>query len=141
MTGPIDGKTRTDEIKLGSERSFGIVFAVVFAIIGLFPYFKGNEPYLWALGAAFAFLIISLVIPRMLRPFNILWFKFGLLLHKIISPLIMGMVFFTVVTPIAIMMRLSGKDPLCLRFDANASSYWIKRDPPGPPGQSMRNQF
>lgn len=141
MTGPIDGKSRNEEVKIGSERSFGMVFAVVFALIGSWPYFKGNDPHLWALGTAIAFFVISLIIPRMLRPLNLLWFRFGLLLHKIISPLIMGLVFFLVVTPIAFVMRLSGKDLLNLRFDPQASSYWIKRDPPGPDSQSMSNQF
>lgn len=134
-------RQRTEDVKLGSERAFGIVFAVVFAIIALWPLIGGNTPRIWALVIAAAFLAVSLIRPRVLRPLNLLWFRFGMLLHRIISPVILGLMFFVSVTPIALLMRVFGKDPLRLKFDPEAESYWITRDPPGPEPESLKNQF
>lgn len=132
---------RDDGVKVGSEKGFGIVFAVVFAIIALFPLFGGGPVRVWALAIAAAFLVCGFFIPAALRPLNRVWFKFGLLLHKIVSPLIMGLLFYVTVTPIALIMRLAGKDPLRLKMDRTATSYWIERDPPGPAPESMKQQF
>lgn len=129
-------------VQMGSERSFGIVFAVVFALIGLWPLTgEGGTARLWALGAGFAFLVVALVQPRALRPFNILWFKFGMLLHHIVTPVVMGLLFFVTVTPIGLLMRATGKDPMRLKRAPGAASYWIARTPPGPAPESMKNQF
>lgn len=128
-------------VQMGSERSFGIVFAVVFAIIGLWPLKAGADMRLWALGLAALFLIVALAAPKLLKPLNLLWFKFGLLLHKIMTPLIMGLLFFLTVTPVGMLMRATGKDPMRLKRDPAATSYWITRDPPGPQPDSMKNQF
>jgi len=87
------------------------------------------------------FLLLAVLVPRVLAPANRLWTKFGLLLHHIVSPLALGVLFFLVVTPTGLLMRLFGKDPLRLRFDPAADSYWIKRDPPGPAADSLKNQF
>lgn len=138
---PLDGQAHGPEVKVGSERSFGLVFAAFFALIGLLPLKDGGDARLWALGAAFAFVIIALVAPRFLKPLNLIWFKFGLLLHKIVSPLVMGLLFFVTITPIGLLMRAAGKDPMRLKRDPNAQSYWIIRDPAGPDAQSMKNQF
>ncbi len=127
--------------KTGSDRAFGFVFAVVFAIIGLWPLIASAAPRLWALGVAAAFLLAALLFPKALGPLNRLWFKFGLLLHRIVSPLVMGMLFFVAVTPVALIMRLLGKDVLNLRFQRGAKSYWIERTPPGPAPDTMRRQF
>ncbi|MGB0681352.1 MAG: SxtJ family membrane protein [Magnetovibrionaceae bacterium] len=132
---------RDDEVKVGSEKSFGIVFAVVFVIIGLLPLISGGAPRIWSLSLAAAFLILGFFMPKALTPLNILWFKFGLLLHKIINPLIMGLLFFLTVTPIGLIMRLLGKRPLNLPFEPEAETYWIKRDPPGPDPKQMSKQF
>lgn len=129
------------EVKLGSDRSFGLVFTVVFAVIGAFPLIHGLPPRVWALGIAAGFLLVSLVRPRSLRPLNLLWFKFGLLLHGIVNPVIMGLLFFVTVTPMALALRLLGKDPLKRRLEPAATSYWIIRQPPGPAPESMKNQF
>ncbi|CDL00684.1 conserved protein of unknown function [Magnetospirillum gryphiswaldense MSR-1 v2] len=126
---------------MGSERSFGIVFAVVFALIGLWPLKAGGDMRLWALGLAALFLVVAFVAPKLLKPLNLLWFKFGLLLHKIMTPLIMGLLFFLTVTPVGMLMRATGKDPMRLKRDPDAASYWIDRDPPGPKPASMKNQF
>lgn len=129
------------ETRLGSERSFGIVFAVVFAIIGLLPLLRSHTPFYWSFGVAAVFLLAAFLAPWALAPLNRLWFRFGLLLHTIISPLIMGLLFYLVVTPTGLMMRLFRKDLLRLKFDPAAESYWIKRDPPGPARGSFDNQF
>ena len=131
-----------DQVVQGSEKAFGIVFACVFAIIGLFPYFFGDGSlYLWSLIVAAIFILVAFIRPSLLKPLNIVWFKFGLLLHSIVNPIIMGIMFFGVVTPIALLFKLTGKDPLKLRFDKSSTSYWVHRDPPGPEPESMRRQF
>ncbi|MBF0353800.1 MAG: hypothetical protein HQL43_00995 [Alphaproteobacteria bacterium] len=129
------------KVKQGSDRSFGFVFAAFFAIIGLWPLFKGLDARLWALFLAALFLAVSLIRPALLKPLNRVWFLFGLLLHKIVSPLIMGLLFFLTVAPTGLIMRALGKDMLRLKRDPEAASYWILRDPPGPEAGSMTRQF
>ena len=133
--------TRAEAVKTSSDRSFGVVFTVVFLIIGLWPLLSGATPRLWALAVAAGFLAAALIRPSVLAPLNRLWTKFGLLLHKITNPIIMGLVFFLAVTPTALIMMALGKDPLRRKIDKNATSYWIRRDPPGPAPESMKNQF
>jgi hypothetical protein len=133
--------SREDEVKGSSERGFGIVFAVLFAIIGLFPLLGDGGVRWWSLGLAAAFLAAAHLAPAVLKPLNRLWLKFGLLLHRIVNPLIMGLLFFATVTPIGLIMRALGKDPLRLSFDRSARTYWIERDPPGPAPDTMKNQF
>lgn len=125
----------------GSERSFGIVFAVVFALVFLWPAFSAGRLRWWALGTAILFLFAALFLPRALRPLNSAWQAFGRLLHRVVSPVILGMLFYFTVVPTGLVMRMLGKDPLRQRFDPAASSYWIERRPPGPPAESLRNQF
>lgn len=129
------------EVRLGSERSFGLVFAAVFAIVGLLPLIAAHSPFYWALGVAAVFLVAAFTAPRLLAPLNRLWFRFGLLLHAIISPIVMGLLFYLVVFPTGVLMRLTGKDLLRLKFDPKAESYWIRREPPGPARGSFDNQF
>lgn len=133
--------TREDEIEGSSDRSFGFVFAVVFAIIGAWPLLKSGTPRWWAFGIAAAFAVVAVVMPSLLAGANKLWMKFGLLLAKIVSPIALGILFYLVFTPIGLLMRMSGKDPMRLKADPNATTYWIEREPPGPPPQSMTNQF
>ncbi|MDA0306585.1 MAG: SxtJ family membrane protein [Proteobacteria bacterium] len=132
---------RDDDVRAGSERAFGIVFAVVFTIIGLWPLLDGEPFRIWALAIAGIFLSAGLLLPVVLKPLNRAWFLFGQVLHKIVNPLIMGLLFFLTIIPIALMMRVVGKDPLQRKFDPDAETYWIKRDPPGPAPDSMRQQF
>lgn len=127
-------------VKGGSDRAFGIVFAVVFTLIGLLPVLGGGLPSWWALLVAAAFLALALARPALLAPLNRLWLKFGLLLHRIVSPLIMGMLFYGVVTPVGLLMRATGKDPMQRRRDPSAESYWIVREP-GPAPETMKQQF
>jgi hypothetical protein len=132
---------REDGPKAGSERGFGVVFAVVFVIIGLFPLWDGGPMRLWALIVAGAFLAAGMFVPILLKPLNRLWFLFGIAIHKVMSPLIMGLLFYLTVTPIALIMRMVGKDPLNRRFEPSAKSYWVERDPTGPAPKTMRQQF
>lgn len=129
------------DIKTSTDRSFGIVFAVVFAIIGLWPFLFGGPLRWWSLAIAAVFLAVALIRPALLAPLNRLWTKFGLLLNRIVSPLVMGMLFFVVITPFALVMRMKGKDLLRLKRDPEAESYWIPREPPGPSPETIKNQY
>ena len=126
-----------DEIKISSNRSFGVIFFVVFLLIALYPLINNGEVRLWSLITSIIFLTLGLLNSKFLNPFNKLWFKFGIILGKIISPLIMGIIFFIVVTPTGIIMRLFKKDLLNLKYNTK-ESYWI--DKTGPKSK-MKNQF
>lgn len=145
MTSPLDTHSASagddTAVKGSSDRTFGIVFAVFFALIGLWPLVRGEPARAWALVIAAAFLLAALVRPRLLASLNRLWTKFGLLLHKITNPVIMAAVFYGAVTPTALVLRMMGKDPLRRRIDRSATTYWIDRQPPGPEPQSMTQQF
>ncbi len=133
--------SRDEAVKVSSDRAFGIVFTVLFAVIGLWPLIHGGEVRIWSLVLAAVILAVALIRPSLLAPFNRAWMKFGLLLHKITNPVIMGLIFFLAVTPTALIMRAMGKDPLRRKFDPSATSYWIDRDPPGPEPETMKQQF
>tara|TARA_B100000161_G_scaffold11977_1_gene7395 strand:+ start:83 stop:469 length:387 start_codon:yes stop_codon:yes gene_type:complete len=127
-----------DEIKLGSNRSFGIVFFIVFLLIAIYPLINQGEIRIWSLIISFLFLFFGLLNSKILTPLNKLWFRFGLFLGKIISPIIMGVIFFLVVTPIGLLMRFFGKDVLNLKLNKKKSSYWIEKVGPK---SKMKNQF
>jgi predicted membrane metal-binding protein len=112
----------------GSDRSFGFVFAAVFGAAGIYPAFNGAEIWIAPLAIAAGFAVIALVYPRALGPANRLWTKFGILLSKIVNPIVLGIIYFGVVTPIGIIMRWRGKDPMRLALDPTTESYWIERD-------------
>ena len=126
-----------DDIKIGSNRSFGIVFFVVFLLIAIYPLINDGNLRLWSLIISIIFLLLGLVNSKTLNPLNKIWFKFGIYLGKIISPLVMGIIFFLVVTPIGLIMRLLNKDLLYLKFNNN-NSYWIEKSGPK---SKMKNQF
>ena len=125
------------EVKRSSNKSFGIVFFIVFILIGCWPLLDINTYRLWAIIIAIIFLTLGIMNSRLLTPFNILWFKFGNFLGKIVSPIIMGVIFFFVVTPIAIIMRILKKDLLNLKLNNN-ETYWIKKSKYK---SKMKNQF
>jgi hypothetical protein len=129
------------EVKIGSDRSFAIVFAVIFTVIGILPFTRGGELRLWSVLLAAVLLGLGLIAPRVLRPLNVLWFKFGILLGRIIAPIAVSLLFIVAVTPIALILRISGKDPLSLKLDRNTESYWISRSETENPMSSMKNQF
>ena len=127
---------------MGSERSFGVTFAALFAVFGFWPLlFRSEMPRWWALAVSIAFLVSALAAPRLLAPLNILWFKFGLLLHHIVNPILMALIYFGAVVPTGLMVRMARKDLLRLEWDTAAKSYWIMRDPPGPLAGTMTRQF
>tara|TARA_B100001057_G_scaffold456604_1_gene504145 strand:- start:339 stop:731 length:393 start_codon:yes stop_codon:yes gene_type:complete len=126
-----------NDIKISSNRSFGVVFFIVFLLIALYPLLNNNEVRLWSLIISVIFLILGILNSKILSPLNKIWFKFGLLLGKIISPIIMGVIFFSVVTPIGFIMKLLGKDLINLKFN-NQKSYWIEKSGPK---SKMKNQF
>ena len=126
-----------DDIKISSNKSFGIVFSVVFLLIAIYPLTNGEDIRIWSSTISLIFLILGLLNSKILSPFNKLWFKLGVYFGKIISPLIMGIIFFLVVTPIGLIMRLFGKDVLNLKYNKN-QSYWIEKNGPK---SKMKNQF
>ena len=126
-----------NDIKISSNRSFGVVFFIVFLLIALYPLLNNNEVRLWSLIISVLFLILGILNSKILSPLNKIWFKFGIFLSKIISPLIMGIIFFLVVTPIGLIMRIFGKDVLNLKYNKN-QSYWIEKNGLK---SSMKNQF
>ena len=116
------------KIKIGSNRNFGLVFFFVFLIVGFWPLLNGEVPRIWSVIIAVIFLILGLMNSKILTPLKILWFKFGLFLGGIVSPIVMGIVFFFVITPIGLFMKLIGKDLLNNKYDKDKKTYWIKRD-------------
>ena len=126
-----------DDIKIGSNKSFGIVFFVVFLLISLYPLINNEDIRIWSLVVSLIFLVLGILNSNLLLPLNKIWFKFGIFLGKIISPIIMGIIFFLVVTPIGLIMRLFGKDVLNLKYN-DYKSYWIKKTGPK---NKMKNQF
>ena len=125
------------KLKTSSNRSFGIVFFIFFFIIGIWPLLNNETYRLWSIIISFIFLLLGLINSNLLTPLNLLWFKFGLLLGKIVSPLVMGLIFFLVVTPTGLLMKIFRKDLLSLKYN-NTSTYWIENN-----GQKskMKNQF
>ena len=128
---------KKNNIEISSNRSFGIGFFVVFLIIAFYPLINQNEIRLWSLVIALTFLVLGILNSKLLLPLNKIWFKFGIFLGKIISPLVMGVIFFFVVTPIGIFMRIIKKDLLNLKYN-NDKSYWIEKTGPK---SKMKNQF
>jgi hypothetical protein len=124
-----------------SDRVFGLVFAVVFLGVGLHPLVSGEAPRMWALVVAAGLVCVSLVKPTLLAVPNRLWMKLGLLLGALTSPIALGILFYGVFTPIALVFRTTGKDPLRLKRDPAATTYWLPREPPGPAPDSLTNQF
>jgi hypothetical protein len=125
------------DIKIGSNRNFGLVFFIVFLGVAIYPLFDDGDIRLWSFVIASAFFILGIINSRLLNPLNKLWFKFGLLLAKFISPLVMGLIFFFLVSPIAIVMRLLKKDLLNLKF-TKSNTYWISKSNVK---SNMRDQF
>ena len=128
---------KNSNIKIGTNKSFGIVFFLFFSIVSVFPLFKDGNIRIWSLIIAIIFLILGMLDSKFLTPLNKIWFKFGIFLGKIVSPVIMGVIFFFVVTPIAFLMKILKKDLLNLRYN-NDKSYWIEKS--GPKSR-MEDQF
>jgi hypothetical protein len=132
---------REHVVESSSDRAFGWVFAAVFLIIAAWPILSGVPPRWWALAVAAAFASVAQLRPSLLAVPNRWWMKLGLLLGRIVAPIALGILYYGALTPIGAMMRLTGKDPMRQKLDADAASYWMPRKPPGPPPDSMTNQF
>ena len=127
----------SEKIKIGSNRGFGLVFFIVFVLIGIYPIIYNGELRLWSIIISIIFLFLGLVNSNLLTPLNKIWFKFGIFLGKIVSPIILGFIFFIVVTPTGFLVRLFNKDLLNLKFHSK-KSYWIEKSEPK---SKMKNQF
>lgn len=126
-----------DDIKISSNRSFGVVFFVIFLLVAIYPLLNNESIRIWSLIISISFLLLGLINSRILTPFNHLWFRFGIFLARFVSPLIMGLIFFIVVTPIGLLMRILGKDLLNLKLN-KSHSYWIEKKEPR---SKMKDQF
>ncbi len=125
------------KIKVSSNKSFGIVFSIFFLLVSVYLLLNNDLIYYWSLFVSFIFLVLGLMNSKILSPLNLLWFKFGILLGKIVSPVVMGIIFFLVVTPISILLKIFGKDVLNLKFNNN-KTYWIEKNGPK---SNMKKQF
>ena len=134
------GPDETDLPGPGSDRQFGIVIALALVVVGAWPLWRGAPVHWWALAAAGIFFVTGTFAPRLLAPLNLLWFRLGQLLHRVTTPLLLGATFYLSVTPIAVLMRLCGKDVLSLRKKPELASYWTERSEASA-AQSMKNQF
>ena len=136
--------TTNHEQTLPSERSFGLLFGAVFALLAAYGWFFkswSSVVELSLLGVALAFVLLGFVAPKILSPLNWLWFQLGQLLGKIVSPIVLGAIFFLLLTPVSLVTRLFGRDELRLKRKASQTSYWLDRAPPGPAPESFKNQF
>ena len=135
----IHGPLHDEDVVGPSDRSFGLVFTVVFTLTGLLPLWRGAGPRWWAVGVAIVVALLTLVWPRALAPANRIWLRLGLLLHKIVNPIVMGLIFYLVVTPFGLVMRRRDKGlTATLRRDDKATTYWISRSDASSP---MNQQF
>jgi hypothetical protein len=134
-------QAREEGVKVSSERNFGLVFAGLFTLLGTLSFYHGGTHWYYWFPLAALFAVFAYAAPGVLAPLNRLWAKFGHLLHTIISPLLLGILFYLCIVPIGLLMRLSGKDPMRRKFDPAEKSYWIVRTPPGPAPETFKNQF
>ena len=132
---------REEKIVAGSDRSFGLVMAGAFAVVTALNAWHAGRVWPWTAGLAVIFLAAALARPALLNPLNRIWLKFGLLLHKIVNPVIMALLFYGTVLPTGLVLRAMGRDLLRLKREPDAASYWIVRAPPGPAPDTMKDQF
>ena len=136
--------TKLSDSKLPSEKSFGFLFTGVFVFLAIYGHFVKNwesPGVVICLGLSAAFCLMTLVMPRLLAPLNKAWFQIGELMGKLVSPIVLGVIFFLIITPVGLLGRLFGRDELRLKRRRQAASYWVERQPPGPTGDSFKNQF
>jgi predicted membrane protein len=126
---------------LPSNRSFGTLFTVVFALLGIYGWWRENLLFPWSFGLSALTLLITLAAPDWLAPANRAWMKLAEILNRVVSPIVLGAIFFVVLTPTALVMRMVGRDAMKRRFEPSARTYWVERDPPGPDPAGLPNQF
>ena len=132
---------RDEKIVTGSDRSFGLVMALALAVVTALNAWHSGKLWPWTGGLAALFVAAALLRPAVLHPLNLVWLRFGLLLHRVVNPVVMALLFYGTVLPTGLVMRLMGKDLLRLKRQPDADSYWIVRQPPGPSPETMRDQF
>jgi hypothetical protein len=137
----IRGSARQDNRAQGSDRNFGLVVGGILCAIGLYPLLIGSGIRLMILVPGVLLVVFGVVAPKLLHPLNVAWTALGELLSRIFTPLVMAALYVTVIVPMGLVLRLSGKDLLSLKRRAQGSSYWIERAPPGPPPESLKDQF
>jgi hypothetical protein len=128
-------------MKAGSPRSFGLIVGGALLLIGAYPLIAGRAPWIWPGAAGIALMALALLAPAVLQPLNLAWTVLGRVMQRIFDPIFLGFLFFCVLTPVGWLMRAAGKDPLHLKRDPQAPSYWIERSPPGPAPETMKDQF
>ncbi len=133
--------SREEAIAPGSERSFGLVIAAVLVLLSLVNWWHDGRVWPWMGGIAAVLLAAAFICPAFLKPLNLIWFKFGMLLHVVVNPIVMAILFYVAVLPTGLLMRAMGKDILHLKHDPESESYWILRRPPGPAPETMKDQF
>ena len=133
--------SRDETVVAGSDRSFGLVMAAAFAVVGSLNAWHSGRVWPWTGGLAALFLVAGLLRPSLLHALNLIWLRFGLLLHRVVNPIVMALVFYGTVLPTGLVMRMLGKDLLRLKRQPDADSYWIVRQPPGPSPETMKDQF
>ena len=133
--------TRDEKTAPGSDRTFGLVMATALMLVTLLNGWHTGRAWPWTGAAAALFLAAALLRPAILHPLNLLWLKFGLLLHSVVNPVVMALVYYGTVLPTGLVMRMLGKDLLRLKWQPDADSYWIPRQPPGPSPETMKDQF
>jgi len=133
--------SREDSTRGSSDRSFGLVFTGFFALVACLPVLRGRPLRPWALAVSGAFLLVTLIRPRLLHSLNRFWTRLAVVISKVTNPVMTGLMFYILFTPVAVVLRLTGKDLLRLKAQPGAKTFWIPRDPPGPAPETMRNQF
>jgi hypothetical protein len=134
-------QAREEGVKISSDRSFGVVFAGLFVLVGALSLYQGGTRWYYWFPLAVLFGVFAYTAPGVLAPLNRLWAKFGRLLHMVISPVLLGILFYLCISLIGFLMRLTGKDPMRRKFEPAVKSYWIARAPPGPAPETFKNQF
>ena len=137
----IDSFREREKPAIGSERSFSLVFAIVFGIIGAWPLASGGAPRFWPVAVALLFPTLGYAKPALLRPLNVAWFRLGLLLGAVMTPVAMAVLYLTTFLPTSLILRFMGKDPLSLKREPDRASYWVTREKPGPEQGTMSRQF
>jgi hypothetical protein len=132
---------RDEKVVAGSDRSFGVVMAVALAAVTLMNAWHSGRLWPWSGGLAALFLAAGLFRPSILKPLNLIWLRFGLLLHRVVNPIVMALLFYGTVLPTGLVMRMMGRDLLRLKRQPDADTYWIVRQPPGPLPETMKDLF
>lgn len=130
-----------DDIAPGSDRSFGLIVGGILVAIAVYQYFKGAGWFLYVGAPGLVLMLMALALPRALRPLNIAWTRLGILLGRIVTPVVMFLVYIIAVVPVGILLKLTGKDLLRLKKGSHSTSFWVERQPPGPPPESLKDQF